>query len=567
MDGIPTLLAGREGPLFGGLVFRVGRGDETLATAGVTHLVEHLALYRLNMSDLHHNGQTANTYTIFHATGTREEVVEFLNGVCASLRDLPLDRLETEKEILRTEATRREGPKAFEAMALWRYGAQGPGLQAYDEAGLSRLTGDDVTAWVRSHFTRDNAAMFLTSATLPDGLDLALPAGQRRPVVLPPEMLPDKPAWFRGARGGIVVDSIVPRSTEASMFASLADRTLFRTLRQERGLSYTAACDYEPVSEDRARITAHADALPEKEDAVVRAVVEVLHALRDGTVDDGDLATVRKRAQQALDVPDLGASLLPSTALNVLIGHPVRHPDELRAEQEAVTGNDIAGVARAFWDDALAQVPGEGLEWAGFAAAPAFSDSAVAGVTYPHADEPWVALVIGDDGVTLRTPQGCSTVRFQDCVLMEAVPDGARRLIGRDGFRVVVEPTLYPRLTREVVWRSIDARVQPDVVLRLPARSGGSIPLPRVSAVSAPHTFRVLPRWRGLGAWARTLGIFVLCVAFVATLIGAADAGDLAAGTPTGASVAGAVVECLVALAAWIGGGLLVFGAARRRAL
>jgi predicted Zn-dependent peptidase len=476
VDGVPTLLARREGPLTGGLVFRVGRADETLATAGITHLVEHLALHRQTLAELHHNGETANTYTSFYATGTPAEVVRFLNDVCASLRDLPLERLETEKEILRTEAARRESGRAFDAMALWRYGAQGPGLAAYDEEGLSRLTASDVTAWERSHFTRDNAVLFLTSGTVPEGLDLRLPAGRRMPVVLPPEALPSKPAWFRGAGGGILVDALVPRSTPALLFARVATRMLIRALRQEGGLSYTAACEYEPVSAGTARVAAYADALPGREDGVVQAVVETLAALREGLVDEDDLVVARKLLRQEAAIADIGASMLPTAALNLLTGHPAQHPDELRAEQDAVTVDDIAAVARQFWDDALAQVPDEGLDWAGFVPAPEVSESEVTGDDYHHVDEPGVALVIAEDGVSLRTPYGPVTVRYEDCVLMSAYPDGGRRLVGRDGFRVVVEPTLYRQLTPEIVAATIDAHVPARVTQWLPVRSADAIP-------------------------------------------------------------------------------------------
>ncbi|MBT2467655.1 hypothetical protein J7E97_07175 [Streptomyces sp. ISL-66] len=106
VDGVRTLLAHQPGPgpVTAGLLFRVGRADETLATSGITHLVEHLALHRhVPPGDPHHDGATAPAHTGFQVTGTPAEVVAYLNGVCASLRDLPVERLETEKEILRTE--------------------------------------------------------------------------------------------------------------------------------------------------------------------------------------------------------------------------------------------------------------------------------------------------------------------------------------------------------------------------------------------------------------------------------------------------------------------------------
>ncbi|MFE9457329.1 hypothetical protein [Streptomyces californicus] len=134
VDGIPTLLAPTSGggPVVAGLFFRVGAADETLATAGLTHLVEHLALHRHGVSDLHYNGSTAATHTHFVVSGTAEEVVAYLNGVCASLRDLPVERLATEREILRTEqAGRGRGPN--HQLPLWRYGARGYGLASYPE--------------------------------------------------------------------------------------------------------------------------------------------------------------------------------------------------------------------------------------------------------------------------------------------------------------------------------------------------------------------------------------------------------------------------------------------------
>ena len=86
VDGIRTVLAPAPGPVTAGLFFRVGVADETLATTGITHLVEHLALHRHGVSDLHYNGATAATYTLFHVTGTPGEVVTYLNGVCEALR-------------------------------------------------------------------------------------------------------------------------------------------------------------------------------------------------------------------------------------------------------------------------------------------------------------------------------------------------------------------------------------------------------------------------------------------------------------------------------------------------
>src|ERR1044072_1091005 len=106
-----------------------------------------------------------------------------------------MDRLETEKEILRTEAGRR-GQGARSKMPVWRYGAQGYGLSSYEGHGPRPLTPDQVRHWAETRFTGDNAVLFLTADRVPDGLDLSLPAGRRFPTPAPSRALPVTPAYL-----------------------------------------------------------------------------------------------------------------------------------------------------------------------------------------------------------------------------------------------------------------------------------------------------------------------------------------------------------------------------------
>ena len=108
VDGVPTLLAGTTGPMHAGLMFRVGQADETLARRGITHLLEHLVLFPVGTADYHYNGATGNVVTYFHMQGSAADITAFLVGVCRSLGNLAIDRLETEKTILRTEWSGRQ---------------------------------------------------------------------------------------------------------------------------------------------------------------------------------------------------------------------------------------------------------------------------------------------------------------------------------------------------------------------------------------------------------------------------------------------------------------------------
>jgi predicted Zn-dependent peptidase len=530
--GVPTLYAPSSGnEITAGLFFRVGRADETLATAGITHLVEHLALHRLGLSDLHYNGATANAYTLFHVTGSEEEVVRYLNTVCAALRDLPMDRLETEKEILRTEAAGRGGPS--HQMPLWRYGAQGYGLSSYNELGTWSLTPDQVRHWAQTRFTRDNAVLWITSEHVPDGLDLTLPPGTRLPAPAPTSALPVTPAYIHGDDGHVVMTSVVRRSTAASVFAEVLGRALFQDLRQEGGYSYSAEADYTPRDADFATLTAYADSLPQKQDAVVGGFVDTLARLHVGRIDQSELDSVRTKLLKMYDVPDLGAASLPSYALSLLLGHRILSPEQHRAELNAVTVADLREVAREAWNNALLQVPGRGVDWAGFTLAPQYSQTSVTGTRHPSLEDDKVTLVLGAEGVSLLTPRGPVTVRYDATAAMTTRPDGARVLTGHDGFSVTVEPTLYKGITPERI-AAIDAAVPPAAVVPMPGREPDRIPQPgkrQNSPAGQP----------GKASWAWTLALWTigLLTAFWGLLCAVITADESTAKNPEWDAVTG----------------------------
>lgn len=477
VDGVRVLTAPGEGDqVAAGIVFRVGWADEQLARSGITHLVEHLALFGRNPGDIHHNGTTDEFSTHFHATGSPEKVVQFLNEVCAALRSLPLDRAEVEKGVLETEAARR-GSGLAERIRLERYGARGPGLGGYEGFGLPAVTADDVSEWAAERFTAQNAVAWMTVDELPEGLDLRLPQGRAWPIPELADLLTETPAFFRGAPGGLLLEAIVPATAAGLVFSQVLSRALFRVLRQENGLSYEARCDWERLDGSHARLTLFADALPEKQAAVVGEVVDLLAALRVGRVDEADLEAARGSIEELRQASSLGARLLPSTAFKLAAGIDSRGPERLAEEFSSVTASDIIDLAQQFSQAALAQIPEGSLDWAGFTARPAWSQAEVDGRAYSRRGQDEAALVIGDRGVMMREPEGFVTVLFDDAEALEAWPDGARRIVGADGFQILIEPTLYDGMPSDAV-AAIDAAVPAGLHIPRPARSPELIPRP-----------------------------------------------------------------------------------------
>ncbi|WGX96785.1 hypothetical protein [Nocardioides sp. L-11A] len=501
--GIPLLLAPPvDGRWAGGLTFRVGHADETLATSGITHLTEHLALHFSDPTKLHSNGMTGPSLTTFHASGTPDEVVTFLNRVAGALRDLPLDRLDTEKSVLRTEAARRGGPA--DQLHTWRFGAKDYGLASYAELGLHRIGRDDLTDWAARWFTRDNAVLWLAAEDVPDGLDLALPAGERRPSPPVEPVLAPGPAYYFGPDGVVAASALVERSTVGRVFTSVLEQALYRELRQVGGYSYSPTASYEPLDRSTAVVYAFADSLPEKQDAVVGGVVDVLAALRLGPITEDDLAAAVNRTRTMLDHPDLATLRLPAQAADLLLGHDALSDEQLRAELDAVDADSLRAVAREVHASSLVQVPRRAIDWAGYAIAPEHNDVEVGGAVYCYVAEPSARINVDATGVSVSSPSGSSGVRWADAVAVACYPDGARTTIGADGFQVHVEPNLLSGDTAALV-AAIDSAVGATPrVIPMPARDPERIPPipepPTAASTKRQRHEATGPRWAQIAA-------------------------------------------------------------------
>ncbi|MET9851721.1 insulinase family protein [Streptomyces sp. NPDC006450] len=475
VDGVPVLLAHQPGPVTAGLLFRVGRADETLATSGITRLVRHLALHRLGPGDPpdEDGPAPAATFTGFQVTGTPAEVAAHLSGVCAALRDLPVERLETLKEILRTAPADR-APDPAGRCAQWRYGSRSYGLTGYAEVGLPHLTAEQVRDWARTRFTTGNAVLWITAGTVPEGLDLTLPAGGRLPAPEATSALPELPARFPGDDGSVTLTSVLPRSAAASLFTEVLGKQLLRELRRDSGYAYTATATYLPRDAGSATVVARAEALPQHQDAMAGAFVDVLAKLRTGRVDPSALEAVRASALARLDTPGLAAARLPARAADLLLDRTLRTLAEERAELEAVTAEALHEVAHALWADALLRAPRGSADGAGLSAAPTGSTQSICGQAYPALDDPGTILTVSAEGVGLVGPAGRITVRYAECSLVQAYPDGARHLVGHDGFTLTVEPTRFGITAAELA--PIDEGVPRSALLAMPPRSPARAP-------------------------------------------------------------------------------------------
>jgi predicted Zn-dependent peptidase len=473
VGGVPIFRVDAPEPFAAGLVFRVGRSDETLALSGVTHVVEHLALPVERVAGIEFNGAVLGQFTAFWAEGEPAGVLELLERVARSLRALPLDRLETERGILLTEASGWQ-PTPASGLAALRFGAAGHGLVGHPELGLHRLAADEVAAWAAERFAGAAAAVHI-AGTPPRGLRLELPDGERRPAP-EPEALPMirfPCAYTGGPSGGVALSFVAPRSPELAVAVSVAEGRLERRLRHELGLSYHVHCLGDPLGAASIHGVLGADCLDARAPEAAAALVGVLEELAmEGPTAaelERDLADARRRA---LD-PREAAGAASFHALEALLGRPFRPLAELLALRAAVTSAGAAAALAAALDSALLVTPAATAP-AGFGEFPRWSEEVVtgrrhraAGLHLPGSAGRRTALVVGEDGVSVVTPTGAAaTVRFADCVALQRWPDGSRTLWGRDGAWLAVEPSAWRRGGDAV--EAIDAAVAAETVVAMP---------------------------------------------------------------------------------------------------
>jgi hypothetical protein len=511
---VPLLTAPGEGLVQGGIIFQAGWAYETLPGRGITHLVEHLALSGENPADRHSNGSTGANKTAFYTTGSAEQVADFLRRVTDALRDLPLDLLDREVNVIRTE----EEHAGSDSLATLRYGAQGRGLGDYRQLGLNRVTTREVREWSRRWFTAGNAVAYMT-AKPPRGFRLDLPPGERAGDPPDGAVVP-LPLGMNGPIGTAILDTVVPRGPAAQVYADAADRMLMEALRVERALSYKADAVYSAVNSRFARIVMAADSRQENNAAMVERFLATVLRLRDEPAPESVLAALRQQLDRHSEDQVPAVALLISHGQELLEGRQPKSLAEHNREYRDVTPGEVQRVAQEAWGNSIIQVaPPEGLvEGLGLFDLPLPAPIGQTLKEYRPTDPKWFALLtFAAEGLSLVVHQEpASAVRYQDAVALLTYPNGAVRVVGRDNNTVEVDPT---------AWQKMPPEDMANLVARFPERL--RVPMHAKASPEAPavppgglHLVQMSKGsiWLGMLMFVLTAAGAVLCISALESL-------------------------------------------------
>lgn len=517
VDGVPVYWVPGEQRMRAGLWFRVGMADGTLPTHGWLHLLEHLALHGRDTIRTPVNGHVGMLHTSFDVEGEPEDIAAFLEQTCRRLTDPDFTDLEHEQRVLRAEGATR-GRGAVATHLLWRYGAQGPGLAAYDEFGLYTADADRLRGLAADSYTRGNAVLALTGPP-PAGLRLPLKDGTRWPANRATPCDQPMPGGFPGLEGSVGLSGVVPRSTAAATLTRALRRGLEGGFRHGAGVGYSGWSSYELVDAEHAMVSAGMDILPEALANVVSDTTKVLRRLRDRGPDPTELRDDLDQELRRIKAEPAENWLPYLAARDVLLGRLPTDRDQRAAEVDAVTVDDIRQAALAMWSSLLVSVDPAGgrdpqLSW--HSGPP--RASVPLGQEFKHIGSPVAKamLTVGHSGAHVDTTTNKISASYDELAAVVAYPDGGRMLIRRDGYQLPIEPALWKDGQQAVA--TVDAAVPAALRVPMPAREPDEIPQSSVT------------RQDKAMYWLRRPDLWVLTVLVVAVVLGLATGmslGDL----------------------------------------
>jgi len=511
IDGVPALwIDGGRQLLRATLRFRVGLIDETLATHGHLHLLEHLGMGHLDAPPyVAYNASVSSLFTSFDLEGPPAEVVRLLSAVCDKLGRIDEDEVVHEAQVLEQEA-RVRGSGVLDDALYYRWGAQGPGLVYFREFGLLRPDPEILRSLALRAFVRENAVLAL-DGPVPEGLSLSLASGgERLPIRLPPpaRRLPGAGPSPRPLVSGLV------RMNEAAVvgLAVLRTRVASLLMAEPGGTPWLATL--ESLGE-HAHVALFAQS-GDRAAAEAAVVLAELNRLADCDVHEAELADHLRMRAQAADRPDASANE-PWLAMDRLLLNQPTSAAARSAELASVNAAALRAFGHQWRQSLLLTVPTRadapaGLPWltGSDERIEAGTEGRTHGVMPGVLDEKGAKIVRVGRVLQHQTTEAVTSFDLDRVALLASRPDGQRVLVGDDGASLVIEPTLW-RDADELV-RAAEDSVAPERCLELPARPDDEIPHPL-------NTWeRVLVAMFGTRAKLWTFGILLILVA--AALVG-----------------------------------------------
>lgn len=443
IDGVPCFWVDSGRPtLSATLLFRAGLVDESFTEHGWRHLLEHSALHGRGSGTLSVNGSVSLTTTTFDAHGPVERVVNHFDELARWLAAPDFSDIDRESRVLLAEERVRGRNSAADAL-LWRYGAQGPGLSAMPEFGLTRANAAHLTRLARTTYTAANAILALDGPPPPD-LRLPLLPGTGTGSIPLPDAQPCAlafPGLYRTK--GLVMSGVVNRTVAATLLPVVLETRVRTRFRDRAGAAYAPWSTYEPVDSTSAVVLCGTDLA----EVVVGPSAVDVQELVARTIEFGpegnSLRDHVDQAVQRMSDPFNVAAFAWRAAHRALARECDETPEEVLAQLQAVTADDIQKVAAEFAGTILIGAPERAARPRSYTivnrpAPPPPNGRQFRSRNWP-ADSS--SLSVGDQHVSARSRTTAIGVELGGLVGLVQHDNGTRDLIAADAWNLTIDPT------------------------------------------------------------------------------------------------------------------------------
>ena len=453
VDGVRVLHFPADGEVTDAtLIFGVGQRDETLATQGSVHALEHVVMDAVRRTPIEINASVDASVTVFTANGSPARVAEFLSGVCSALAEPPVDRLAAEAKVLAAEGAGGGGTP----LAVARFGCRDLGLLATPGPGPSAVSAAKVQEVAGRWFVGGNA-LLLVDGPLPDGLRLPLPdrprPGHDRVVPRrwsePHAVCIDVPA----AAVSLILPPSDGTATELVARVLISERVT-EVLRHERGLTYEVNDELNALGDGWELVV---ETLPPPEQAVEagRALIDTIRRLLTAGPTEAELEHAYSLVRESGRGRDGEMATIADVEIGVLLGDPVTafSTGEVPTLEREVVADYLRGIAADVLflvDERLEpELPGLGVPVAQIG--PTRTGPLPAGQVFKppllaraiSRDARTARVVLTDDGLAQQLGDQVSQVDWAGVAGVLRDPDGDLTVFGLDGTAISVGPGLY----------------------------------------------------------------------------------------------------------------------------
>jgi len=295
-NGIPVWWSDSRDVATGSLIFGVGIRDEPVATLGITHLLEHIILNRMEPITVVHSAVVTEETVTFSAWGKPRDVTAFLNAVAESIRtigDLTEATVKLEKRSVEAEKPYNYN-NAQSGLLTYRYGVPGIGSSNFGVPATVSITRQELVDWCVKWFVVDNAALTFNFAS-PPGLDVRIPI---RPVVRFPQERHEiaTPVLVESEKGGVALSLLVGEES-AELLGEAIRVEMLATLRHWAGLIYSVGVLITRVNESQVELAFVLDPLDRHLAKTVRKSVAELRRFSDVGFAGATIAAVHNDAE------------------------------------------------------------------------------------------------------------------------------------------------------------------------------------------------------------------------------------------------------------------------------